>query len=125
MRYQFFAMAVALFSSLQGFAEVQEVDHNNFDQIIESGDTVVEFYLSSCPACKKFAPVYDAVSEDYKSDLRFTKIELPREREVANRYNIKHTPTLILFRDGKEKERHVGGLNTSELKSLIDNTYNY
>lgn len=81
-----------------------------------------------CSSCKKYAPVFKAVAEKYKTDIVFCKVILdgPKETltqegwEIVKKYNVKQIPKTILFKDGKEVFNKIGYMNEKELSSLIE-----
>ena len=50
------------------------------------------------------APILDAVAKDYEDRLRVVKLNLDENPQTPAKYNIRSIPTLLLFKDGAERE---------------------
>lgn len=84
---------------------------------------VVDFWHSHCPWCLKFDPVYAEVSEEYKDKVKFTKLnvlETDENRNIAIRYGVMATPTLIFFCEGRSIETATGFQPGERLKQIIE-----
>jgi thiol-disulfide isomerase/thioredoxin len=73
-----------------------------------SGPIVVEFMSYGCSHCRSLEPVIEQVAEDLKSRETFFRVNVGMERELADRYGITGTPTLLMFSDSREVGRVVG-----------------
>lgn len=107
---------------------VLEVNAKNWEEEILQSDllVVVEFWHDSCPSCKSLAPIYMEVANEYKDKIKFAKLNVltsKDNRDIAVKYGVMSTPTLIFFCDGKSIATKVGrdGFETKErLKKLIN-----
>lgn len=86
---------------------VQKLNRNNFDSVIASGTALVDFYADWCGPCRMVAPVVDEIAKE-RGDVTVGKINVDDEGELAMKYGVMSIPTLIVFKDGKEKTRLVG-----------------
>lgn len=100
------------------FMAVKELSTDDFDSVIASGKTVVDFFAVWCGPCKMMAPVLEAASEEY-TDIKFGKVDVDKSGELAMRYNIMSVPTLIVFKDGEVIEKSVGAISGEELAQLL------
>ena len=68
---------------------------------LTSGDGIVliDFWAEWCGPCKRFAPVYERVSEKHP-DIVFGKVDTETEKALAAAAGISSIPTLMAFRDG-------------------------
>jgi thioredoxin 1 len=111
---------------------VLEVTAKNWEETILQSKflVVVEFWHESCPSCKKLAPIYIEVAKEYKDKIKFAKLNVltsKDNRDIAVKYGLMSTPTLIFFCDGKPIATKVGrkGFETKErLKQLINDMLN-
>ena len=75
---------------------------NDFNEIIKSNKpTLVDFYATWCGPCKMQAPILDQVKEKVGDEGTILKIDIDRNREIAERYRIMSVPTMILFKNGE------------------------
>ena len=80
---------------------------------------IVDFFATWCEPCKLYTPILRTASEKYSDRLDIFKVDVDESQNIAMRYNITSTPTLIFFKDGEEVERQVGLLNEEKLENII------
>ena len=82
---------------------------------------VVDFWAPWCSPCKTIAPILEEIAENYGDKLKIIKINIDSNMLIAQRYNVKGIPTIMLFKNRKCIETKVGIIEKSQLISLIDN----
>ncbi len=81
----------------------------DFNEIIKSKKPVlVDFYAAWCGPCKIQSPIIDDVRTQVGDTATVMKIDVDANRELAERYNVRSVPTLIVFRNGEPVWRGVG-----------------
>jgi thioredoxin 1 len=102
--------------------EIRLTKENFQEEVIEeSGLVLVDFYLSTCPACKESAPILTNFANKYPNEVKVAKIEVRENTDVADNYMIQYVPTFILFKDGEEVDRIVGGdVSVEKFFEMID-----
>jgi len=98
-----------------------DLTQRNFDRFIGKNElpVVVDFWASWCGPCKMMAPVFAQVSAQMKHQVRFAKVNTEQEQLLAQRYNVRSIPTLVLFRDGAEADRVAGAMDAASLRSWL------
>jgi len=101
---------------------VQDVRDGNFaEAVLESKQPVlVDFWAQWCGPCRSLAPIVNALAEQYAGTARIMKLNVDDNPEVVSRYQVQAIPTLILFRDGEEKQRMVGVSRKEIIAQAID-----
>lgn len=92
---------------------------SNFEQIVlkSTKPVIVDFYTETCGICKYISPIMDEMAKE-RTDFKIVKIDANKNFALANRYNFRLFPTLIVFRDGKELKRITQPRSKSEILSL-------
>jgi thioredoxin 1 len=72
------------------------------------GSIAVEFMSYVCAHCRTIEPFLQQVAETLKSKERIFKVNIAVERELARSYEIRGTPTLVMFLHSREVGRVEG-----------------
>ena len=62
---------------------------------------LVDFWAQWCPYCRRIAPAFDKVGEQYADTLITGKINYDEEPQLIQRFGIDTIPTLLLFKNGE------------------------
>lgn len=93
---------------------------NDFNEIIKSNTpTLVDFFATWCGPCKMQAPILEQVKEKVGDKATIIKVDIDRNRELAERYHVQSVPTLILFKNGEPVWRTVGVQQADLLEAKI------
>ncbi len=92
----------------------------NFKKLINSPQPVlVDFYADWCGPCKMQAPILKEVSAATHGKARILKIDVDKNQAIAQQYQVRSIPTMILFKNGKPVWRQAGVAQKNQLMSLI------
>ena len=81
------------------------------------GYALIDFGATWCGPCKAIAPFFNSLKEKYPS-IKFFKLDIDENQEMARKYKIESIPAFILFKDGLEEDRLVGA-NKVKLEEMI------
>jgi thioredoxin 1 len=89
---------------------VAEVTDTNWENEVIKADrpVLVDFWAAWCGPCRLLAPTVEAVAEKYQGKAKIVKLNVDENIESPAKYGIRGIPTLILFHNGQEVDRHVG-----------------
>ena len=75
---------------------------NSFENDVLRADkpVLVDFWAQWCPYCRRIAPAFDKVGEQYADTLTAGKINYDEEPQLIQRFGIDTIPTLMLFKSG-------------------------
>lgn len=110
-------------------AIVEIIGIEDFNRFVSTGSSVIVFYNSKCPVCRRFMPIYEeyvAIRKNMDSNIKFGKINTVQKENVIISivYEVFAVPTITLFRDGKLIARHEGFLDRDELEDFISREFN-
>jgi len=80
--------------------------------------TLKDFYADWCGPCKTQDPILEELAEDYP-DVDFEKVDVDAEQDVANEYQVRSLPTLIVENDDGVVERFVGVTQRGDLETAL------
>jgi thioredoxin 1 len=95
-----------------------DVSQSNFEQTIQNDIVIVDCWTSWCGPCKAFAPVFETASDQHK-DITFAKLDTEAEPSIAQAFQIRAIPTLLIFREQILLGAQAGALAPNDLESLI------
>jgi len=100
---------------------IQDLSISKFDSILSQNKLVLaDFHTLWCMPCRKISPIIDELKEKYVSSAQVLRIDMDNSELLAESFEIKSVPTLILFKDSKEIWRHTGLISKVELTQLLD-----
>lgn len=97
----------------------KSVNGEQFEAVIHDNEIVFfDFWASWCAPCKQFAHVYERVALQYEQIL-FAKINIEEESELAEVFQIRSIPHLMVFKQGIVIYSEAGSMPESTLKELV------
>ena len=101
---------------------VLELNASNWEQEVLQSDvlTVVDFWHDRCPWCVRLNPILNEAAGEYKGKIKFTKLDVLENREIAIHHGVMSTPTLMFFCQGRSVGQVVGFMPKESLKKSLD-----
>ena len=94
---------------------------SNFKDIVNSEKTVlVDFFGTWCGPCQTLMPILKEVKDDLGDKVKIVKIDIDKNPALANQYQVRSVPTMILFNEGESKWRKSGVLPKNEILRVIE-----
>lgn len=103
--------------------KVSYVNSQEFSQaVLESPmPVVVYFYSEDCPVCMYFTPVFNRIAEIYGDKFKFVRVFRQENRQLAESYNIKRSPTVLFFKNGEEVCSRLNGyISAADLRNSLN-----
>jgi thioredoxin 1 len=94
----------------------------NFDAEITSakGVAMVDFWAPWCGPCRRIAPVIEEVAAEYSGKAKIGKLDTDSNPRIATKFSIMSIPSLLLFKDGKVREKIMGAVAKSQITKMLD-----
>ncbi len=93
---------------------------NEFNEIINSSKpTLVDFFAVWCQPCSMQTPILEEVKRRIGDSASIIKIDIEKNNALAQQYNVRSVPTLMLFKEGKMIWRESGLQQADTLEHII------
>lgn len=107
------------------FTDVRSQDWE--EKVLKSATPViVDFWAPWCPWCRRLAPDFESLSNEYTGRLIFAKVNVDDSPDISERYGVQGLPTLKLICSGRPITELVGYLPKDALRNQLNqllNTY--
>jgi thioredoxin 1 len=77
-----------------------------------------DFHADWCGPCKTQDPILDDLEDDY-GGVEFEKVDVDQNQDVANQYQVRSLPTLIIENDDGVVERFVGVTQREDIEAAL------
>jgi thioredoxin 1 len=99
---------------------VSELTNGEFNEFIKEGTVLIDFYADWCMPCVMMSPVVDDMSEKFKGKIKFGKVNIEDNNEIASKFNVSSIPNFIVFKDGKVIQQFVGGMDEEDFEGRLN-----
>ena len=99
--------------------KVPELSGKEFDNFISKGYVFIDFFAEWCMPCLMMSPVIDELSAKFNGKIKFGKVNVDDNQQLAGKYKVQSIPNMILFKDGKQINQFIGGISSDELEDKL------
>ena len=99
--------------------KVPELTNSEFEDFIKKGIVLIDFFAEWCMPCLMMAPVLEDLSETFKEKIKIGKINVEENQALAEKFEVRSIPNLVLFNDGKVIDNFVGAIAQEELEEKL------
>ena len=102
-------------------AEVRELSGGDFATkvVASKRPVVIDFYTTWCGPCKMMAPVMESLSGSYKGKVDFYKVDIEKERELADLFGITSIPTFVFWPVGGLPKKRMGAVDRVKMEGYV------
>lgn len=100
-----------------------ELTDDTFEkEVLQAKEPVlVDFWAAWCGPCQMMGPIIDELAKKYEGKAaKIGKLNVDENPKMAEKYEVKGIPTLILFQNSEVKETLSGVQSLEGLSELMD-----
>lgn len=93
---------------------------SSFKKLIAADTPVlVDFHALWCGPCKMLAPVLKEVKDELGEKVKIIKIDVDQNQSLANKFQVRGVPTMMLFKNGEMVWRQSGLVPKDQILQAI------
>lgn len=82
---------------------------------------LLDFWAPWCGPCRAIAPLVTQLATEFAGKVKVGKVNTDENRELAERFEIRSIPTLLLFcSGGQPAQRMLGSRSKESIKSWVE-----
>lgn len=99
-----------------------EINDQSFGQEVIESDlpVVVDFWAPWCGPCRMVGPIIDKLSAEYEGKVKFCKLNVDENRDMATKYQVMSIPLLLFFKGGEVVDQNLGAAPEKVLRSKVE-----
>ena len=101
---------------------ILNIGDSQFETEVLNADKLVllDFWAEWCGPCRALGPKLEEIAGELGDKVKVVKINIDENKETAQKYGIRSIPTMILFKDGEDKDMLTGNLPKEDIVSKIN-----
>ncbi|WCR56409.1 MAG: hypothetical protein PG979_000466 [Rickettsia asembonensis] len=110
----------------KGEIMADKVTDSSFKKEVLESDlpVLVDFWAEWCGPCKMLTPIIDEISKELKGKVKVLKMNIDENPNIPSEYGIRSIPTIMLFKNGEQKDTKIGLQQKNSLLDWINKSIN-
>ena len=102
--------------------KIKHINENEFQsEVLDKNTlTLVDFWAPWCGPCKALAPTLESIANAFDGKITVVKVNIDENDSLANKFNIRGIPNLILFKDGEMLDQIVGAVPQDIIEKMLE-----
>lgn len=102
---------------------VVQISTENFSQEVLDSQlpVLVDCWAPWCMPCLTIGPIIEELANQYESKVKFCKVNVDDNPDIAGHYGIMGIPTLLIFKNGELIDQIVGVAPKQQIRTTLDN----
>ncbi|NLW04320.1 MAG: thioredoxin, partial [Pseudomonadaceae bacterium] len=100
-----------------------DITLENFQQVILEGSLkqpiLVDFWADWCAPCKVLMPILEKLANEFQGQFILAKVNIEEQPELAQQFQVRSVPTVILVGEGKLLDQFDGVKPESEIRAFL------
>lgn len=98
---------------------IVHVDDDTYEQAVDDGLVLLDFWAEWCGPCKALEPVVEDLVERHP-ELTVAKIDADQSEAAMDEFGVQSIPTMILFERGRPVEVFAGKVPYPKLERAVE-----
>ena len=98
-----------------------DADDASFADIVDRAHipVLVDLWAPWCGPCRMVSPALEQIARDLAGQLKLVKVNVDLAPAIAQRFEARSIPMLVMMRDGRVVARQVGAAPADQLKAWV------
>jgi thioredoxin 2 len=102
---------------------VVDAGSDDFDaEVAASVPVLVDLWAPWCGPCKMIEPVLHDLAQSRAGQFKVVRVNVDDEPQIAERFQVRGIPLLVLMRDGAEVDRLAGAAPKQQLEAWLESS---